>query len=88
MKSFATALALTLLSLAGTKAATILGVGAGFLVGGDLPDPENNGDPENNTGYNATSGASEEPNFGGAEGAFNVFDNEVGGGNSKWKDPS
>src|SRR4051794_37636632 len=55
------------------------------LIGGDLTDPENNGDPENNVNYNATFNASEEPNFGGAEGAFNVFDNlAFGGGNNKW----
>lgn len=55
------------------------------LRGGDLTDPENNGDPENNVNYNATFAASEEPTFGGSEGAFNVFDNlTVGGGNNKW----
>jgi hypothetical protein len=56
------------------------------LIGGDLTDPENNGDPENNVNYNATFNASEEPTFGGAEGAFNVFDNQFGaaGGNTKF----
>src|SRR3954462_10609841 len=55
------------------------------LRGGDLTDPENNGDPENNVNYNAIFAASEEPNFGGSEGAFNVFDNLAsGGGNNKW----
>jgi hypothetical protein len=67
-----------------TSASTILGIGTGALLGRDLTDPENDGDPENNTGYNATFSASEEPVFGGAEGAFNVFDNLAGGGNNKW----
>lgn len=62
----------------------VRGVGTAFLIGGDLTDPENDGDPENNVNYNATFAASEEPTFGGAEGAFNVFDNQVGGGNMKW----
>lgn len=66
------------------SAFTLLGTGTGALLGRDLTDPENNGDPENNLNYNATFSASEEANFGGAEGAFNVFDNQVGGGNSKW----
>lgn len=65
-------------------AAIIRGTGTAALIGGDLTDPENNGDPENNVGYNATFNASEEPSFGGGEAAFNVFDNQVGGGNSKW----
>src|SRR5262245_12092562 len=63
---------------------TILGVGQGFLLGSDLTDPENNGDPDADVNYNAVFSASEEPGFGGAEGAFNVFDNQVGGGNMKW----
>lgn len=54
------------------------------LIGGDLTDPENDGDPENNINYEAAFVASEEATFGGAEGAFNVFDNQVGGGNMKW----
>lgn len=66
------------------KASTILGIGTAALVGGDLTDPENDGDPEANIGYNATFLASEEPGFGGAEAAFNVFDNQAGGGNMKW----
>src|SRR4051812_40215581 len=63
---------------------TVRGTGAGALIGSDLTDPENNGDPENNVNYNAAFSASEEANFGGSEGAFNVFDNQVGGGNEKW----
>src|SRR5688572_10447711 len=66
------------------NAFTILGVGTGALLGSDLTDPENNGDPEANANYNATFSASEEQGFGGGEAAFNVFDNQVGGGNMKW----
>lgn len=63
---------------------TVLGPGTGSLLGSDLTDPENNGDPEANINYNASFSASEEALFGGAEAAFNVFDNQVGGGNMKW----
>ena len=66
------------------NASTILGTGTAALLGGDLTDPENDGSPDANTGYNATFSSSEEPGFGGAEAAFNVFDNQVGGGNMKW----
>ena len=65
-------------------AAIIRGRFTAALKGGDLTDPDNNGDPENNVNYNATFSSSEEAGFGGAEGAFNVFDNQVGGGNAKW----
>lgn len=61
-----------------------LGVGTEALLGGDLTDPEDDGDPEAETGYNATFLSSEEPGFGGGEFAFNIFDGEVGGGNAKW----
>lgn len=54
------------------------------LIGMDLTDPEDDGDPENDDGYNAVFAASEEEGFGGGESAFNVFDNIVGGGNDKW----
>ncbi|MGK0186460.1 MAG: hypothetical protein ACI9R3_002243 [Verrucomicrobiales bacterium] len=54
------------------------------LVGGDLTDPEDDGDPESDVGYNAVFDSSEEPGFAGGEFAFNVFDNEIGGGNAKW----
>ena len=63
---------------------SVLGVGTGFLLGGDLTDPEDDGAPEANTGYNAVFNSSEEPGFGGGEFAFNVFDNIVGGNNDKW----
>ncbi len=61
-----------------------LGVGTVALVGGDLTDPENDGAPDANTNYNAVFAASEEAAFGTGEAAFNVFDNLVGGGTSKW----
>ncbi len=88
-----------LLSMAGlaSKAQTttpnvqveVLGVGAEFLLGGDLTDPENDGldeagaanDPSWNW-KNITS--SHEPDFEGAESAFNIFDGKVGGGADKW----
>jgi VCBS repeat-containing protein len=66
------------------NAGTILGTGNGSLLGGDLTDPENNGAADSNTNYDANFFASVEPNFGGGEFAFNVFDNRTGGGNDKW----
>jgi hypothetical protein len=67
------------------SAASARGIGTAALRGGDLTDPENNGDPENNVNYNASFAASEEPSFGGSEAAFNVFDNLAsGGGNAKF----
>ena len=63
---------------------TVRGTGTTALVGNDLTDPENNGLPDSNTNYNATFRSSHESFFGGGEGAFNVFDNQVGSGNAKW----
>ena len=40
-------------------ASVIRGIGTAALRGGDLTDPENNGDPENNVNYNATFAGSE-----------------------------
>ena len=57
--------------------------GAGTLVGHDLTDPENNGYTNEYVNYNAVFRSSIEPYYA-AEGAFNVFDNRVGGGNDKW----
>lgn len=62
----------------------VLGTGTGALLGGDLTDPEDDGQPDANEGYNATFTSSEEPGFGGGENAFNVFDNQLGPGNAKW----
>ena len=61
-----------------------LGTGTGSLIGGDLTDPEDDGQPDADQGYNAKFSASNEPGFGGGENAFNVFDNQLGGGNAKW----
>jgi hypothetical protein len=73
-----------LLVSSASQAMVVRGIGTGALVGGDLTDPENNGQAEANVGYNATFRSSIEQGFGGAEYAFNVFDNRVGGSNDKW----
>jgi len=71
-------------------ALTILGTGAGALVGNDLTDLGNNGNKNtyvgagNLAGFDAVFFSSNEPGFNGGEFAFNVFDNAVGGGNAKW----
>jgi hypothetical protein len=71
----------------------ILGTGTRSLLGGDLTDPEDDGDPEADEGYNAIFDASHEPGFGSenaepspgvGESAFNVFDNRLGPANDKW----
>ena len=62
----------------------VLGVGTDSLLGGDLTDPEDDGNPEADDGYNAIFTANEEPGFAGGEFAFNVFDNTLGPGNAKW----
>lgn len=73
-----------LLVSSASQAMVVRGIGTGALIGGDLTDPENNGQAEANVGYNATFRSSIEQGFGGAEYAFNVFDNRVGGNNDKW----
>lgn len=70
------------LMIPAANAATILGTGTASLLGGDLTDPEDDGDGAGNN-YNATFFASKEPGFGGGEFSFNVFNNQVGGGNAK-----
>ena len=62
----------------------VLGVGTDSLLGGDLTDPEDDGDPEADNGYDAIFTANDEPGFAGGEFAFNVFDNVLGPGNAKW----
>ncbi|MBN8248414.1 MAG: discoidin domain-containing protein, partial [Verrucomicrobia bacterium] len=67
----------------------ILGVGAESLLGGDLTDPENDGLDEAGAAADPSWNwvgitSSHEPDFEGAESAFNIFDNKVGGGNDKW----
>jgi len=74
----------SLLITSAAQAVVIRGTGTAALVGKDLTDPENNGNPEANVGYNATFRSSVENGFGGDEFAYNVFDNRVGGGNDKW----
>ena len=66
------------------RAEEVLGTGTGSLLGGDLTDPEDDGDPEADKNYNAKFSANDEPGFAGGESAFNVFDNVLGGGNAKW----
>ncbi|MFP6857611.1 MAG: discoidin domain-containing protein, partial [Roseibacillus sp.] len=75
---------------------TSLGTGTGALRGGDLTDPEDDGvegvvpvDGDWSTlNWNWVSiQASEENyfgNFGGSEGAYDLFDNQVGAGQTKW----
>ena len=66
----------------------VLGIGAESLLGGPLTDPEGDGldaaggatDPSWNW---AGIDASVEPDFEGAESAFNIFDHKVGGGADK-----
>jgi hypothetical protein len=46
-------------------ASVIRGTGTGALIGHDLTDPENNGNPGANTGYNATFRANVNATFSG-----------------------
>ena len=66
----------------------ILGVGAESLIGGDLTDPEDDGDeaagPEDSSWNWVSIDSNIEPGFDGAELSFNIFDNAVGGGAAKW----
>ena len=66
------------------RAEEVLGTGTESLLGGDLTDPEDDGNPEADEGYNAVFTANEEPGFGGGEFSFNVFDNRLGPSNDKW----
>lgn len=62
------------------------------LLGGDLTDPENDGidaegaglDPAANNWNFVSISANDEADFQGGEFSYNVFDNQVGGGNAKW----
>jgi len=65
-----------------------LGIGTVALLGGDLTDPENDGNEaagpfDSSWNWRAIT-SNNEPGFGGGEFAFNLFDNRVGGGNDKW----
>ncbi len=66
----------------------ILGVGTEALLGGDLTDPENDGNEDAGSADSSWNWkaitSSVEPGFGGGEFSFNIFDNKVGGGNDKW----
>ncbi|MYK95840.1 hypothetical protein F4009_17895, partial [Candidatus Poribacteria bacterium] len=66
------------------QAEEVLGTGTGELLGGDLTDPEDDGEPEADKGYDAIFSANDEPGFAGGEFAFNVFDNRLGPSNDKW----
>ena len=66
------------------QASEILGTGTEALIGGDLTDPEDDGSPDSDDGYNAIFSSNDEPGFGGGEFAFNVFDNRLGPSNDKW----
>ena len=66
------------------QAAKVLGTGTKSLLGGDLTDPEDDGNPEEDKKYNAEFTANDEPGFGGGEFSFNVFDNILGPNNDKW----
>lgn len=74
---------------------SVLGTGTAALLGGDLTDPENNGiDTEGTAGANfnwaAITTNSTKAYFSDAtpdgvnEGAYDIFDNKVGGGEAKW----
>ena len=81
---FLATLPLFLLLAPSLPALTVLGTGTGALLGGDLTDPENDGDDATGNGFNwLSTAASSENNFGG-EGALDVFDNQVGSGSTKW----
>jgi len=75
--------AATILFVNPAQAATVRGTGTGALVGHDLTDPENDGASNAYVNYNAVFRSSIESFFY-SEGAFNVFDNVVDGGDAKW----
>ncbi len=75
--------AATILFANPAQAVTVRGTGTSALVGHDLTDPENDGASDAYVNYNAVFRSSIKPHFY-AEGAFNVFDNVVGGGDAKW----
>lgn len=64
-----------------------LGTGTAALLDGDFTDRDNNGSDATlaGTGFEWVSAtATNKPDFQGSEGALNVFDNKVGGGEAKW----
>ena len=60
------------------------GAGTAALRGGDLTDPENNGVDGAMTNWNWIAITASSENSWTAEGAYNIFDNLVGGGDEKW----
>jgi hypothetical protein len=73
-------------ALPAAHAITVLGTGNSALLGGDLTDPEDDGNDSSPSGSNfnwLSTAASSENNFG-DEGALDVFDGEVGSGSAKW----
>ena len=66
----------------------IVGTGTESLLGGDLTDPENDGDeaagPEDPSWNWKSITSNDEPGFEGGEFSYNVFDNILAGGNGKW----
>lgn len=67
----------------------VLGVGVASLEGGDMTDPDNNGVDALGAATHPSWAwksirSSHEPDFEGGENSFNIFDNQVGGGNDKW----
>ncbi len=65
-------------------ALTVLGAGTAALLGGDLTDPENDGNDATGAGFNWVSTAASSENYFGNEGALDAFDNQVGELNAKW----
>ena len=70
----------------------VLGTGTESLLGGDLTDPENDGDElagESDPSWNWKSiSSNNEPGFEGGEFSYNVFDNTLAAGNGKWCCPT
>ena len=69
------------------NARVILGTGTSSLIGGDLTDPEDDGvdGTDGAAGnWNWTSILASSENAWTSEGAYNVFDNQVGAGDMKW----
>lgn len=65
----------------------VRGTGTGALIGHDLTDKDDDGSDATAAGSGFdwfTATASNKPDFQVGEGALNVFDNKVGGGEAKW----
>ena len=66
------------------SAFTVLGSGTTALLGGDLTDPENDGSDVTGANFNWVAITASSENYWTLEGAFNVFDNQVGSNDAKW----